>query len=246
VHEGADGVRVTADLRRARLEPHAIPALIGGSTALGVDIDVGGERVQVHSLSIGTAHTVIFGIPDNETFLRLSPLLEHHALFPERTSVMWTDIVGPDHVRVRIWERGVGETFACGTGAGAVAVATHLLGRAGRRVQVTSRGGTLAIDIGEGLFLRQTGPAAVVYTAEWRGAMNRIPMINTSRLPSGVEQKRSSSLPPTRVPSIVPPEAVAALAADMNGVETGEVPLAATIARLTSEAPPPITTLEGG
>jgi len=158
---------VTADLGQARLEPAAIPAMFSGPTALGAELEVGGELLEVHSLSTGTAHTIIFEMPDEERFQRLSPLLEHHPTYPERTSVMWTEIVGPDHVRVRIWERAVGETLACGTGAGAVAVASHLSGRTGRRVSVTSPGGTLVIDIGEGLFLRQTGPAAVVYEGRW-------------------------------------------------------------------------------
>ena len=99
--------------------------------------------------------------------VRLSRLLEHHPLFPERTSVMWSHEIAPDRFRVRIWERGAGETYACGTGACAVAVAAHLSGRAGRRVEVASRGGTLTIEIGEDLSLYKTGPASHVFRGQW-------------------------------------------------------------------------------
>ena len=106
---------------------------------------------------------------DEARFQRLSPLLELHPAFPERTSVMWTEVVTSEYARVRIWERGAGETLACGTGACAVAVAGYVNGRTGPRVAVESRGGTLTIEVGENLSLRMTGPAARVYEGRWLG-----------------------------------------------------------------------------
>lgn len=167
LEETPTGARVTAGLGAPRLEPRQVPVLVEGCDALGIRLPVDGEVLQAHALSTGTAHTVIFEIPDEERFQRLSPLIEHHPLFPERTSIMWTEITGPDQARVRIWERGAGETLACGTGAAAVAVAARLLGKTGPRVAVASRGGTLEIEIDEGLSLTQTGPAAVVYEGRW-------------------------------------------------------------------------------
>ncbi|HEU4753185.1 MAG TPA: diaminopimelate epimerase [Armatimonadota bacterium] len=165
-----DEVQVTADMGRARLEPASVPVLWTGETALDLALPVDGETLRASALSTGTAHTVIWGIPDEARFQRLSPLIEHHPLFPERTSVMWAEAEGPDRARVRIWERGAGETLACGTGACAVAVAGLLSGRTGREVRVECRGGVLRVEVSEGLELRLTGPAAWVYEGEWRGS----------------------------------------------------------------------------
>jgi diaminopimelate epimerase len=167
--EGPDSAQVTVDLGVADLRPASVPTVLGNDNALGVPLEVGGEALEAHSLSTGTAHTVIFEMPDEERFQRLSPLLEHHPVFPERTSVMWTEVVAPDRLRLRIWERGAGETLACGTGAAAAATAAHLSGRTGNRVQVESRGGVLTIKIGPDLRLTKTGPAQVVFEGLWTG-----------------------------------------------------------------------------
>lgn len=159
--------QVTVDLGRADLNPAAVPIRVPGDRALGIPLEVDGERLEVHSISTGTAHTVIFEMPDEARFQRLSPLLEHHPAFPERTSVMWTEVLTPHRVRVRIWERGAGETLACGTGAAAAAVAAHLAGKTGSRVEVASRGGVLAIEVGPDLSLRKTGPAQLVFEGAW-------------------------------------------------------------------------------
>jgi len=166
---GGPEASVTAEMGRANLSPAAVPARFPGDRALGVPLEVDGERLEVHTLSTGSAHTVLFGIPDEARFQRLSPLLEHHPAFPERTSVLWTQVLGRDSVRVRIWERGVGETLACGTGACAVAVAAHLAGYTEGRVTVHSAGGSLTVDVAPDLSLRVTGPAAFVYSGVWSG-----------------------------------------------------------------------------
>jgi len=160
---------VTADMGAPRLAPATIPALVDADSALGIRIEVGGEVIVASSLSTGTAHTVIFEAVTEERFQRLSPLLEHHPLFPERTSIMWSEPAGADRFRVRIWERGAGETLACGTGACAVAAAAHLTGRAGRRVQVESRGGLLEVEVAPDLSLRMTGPASFCYPGVYGG-----------------------------------------------------------------------------
>jgi diaminopimelate epimerase len=158
---------VAAEMGWASLDPADVPAHLPPWSAEGAALDVGGEMLRVHALSTGTAHAVIFGIPDEVRFQRLSPLIEHHPAFPERTSVMWTELLDEAHARVRIWERAAGETLACGTGACAVAAAAHVTGRAGRRLEVASRGGVLTVDVGPGLALRMTGPAAFVYEGVW-------------------------------------------------------------------------------
>ena len=164
---GAVAAAVSVGMGVPSLAPSAIPALVGGEHALGFPLPVDGETLDAYSIYTGTAHTVLFEEVDDVRFRRLSPLLEHHETFPERTSVLWSYPLGLDRFGVRIWERGVGETLACGTGACAVATVAQLTGRAGRRVEVVSRGGTLVIDVTEDGSLRMTGPAAFVYRGAW-------------------------------------------------------------------------------
>lgn len=124
---------------------------------------------QVTSLSTGSTHTVIFGAPiDEAVFFKWSPRLEVAELFPQRTSIMWAHPLGPNRFGVRIWERGVGETLACGTGACAVAVAARVTGRAEGAVEVRSRGGTLRIEWDEAKQIWKTGPVAEVFEGVWR------------------------------------------------------------------------------
>jgi diaminopimelate epimerase len=125
-----------------------------------------GEQLIPHvtSLSTGSTHTVIFvdELPDDAGFFALSPLIENHAWFPERTSVLWTKME-KDTARIRIWERGAGETLACGTGACAVAVAAQVTKRAHSPLAVRSRGGVLDIQWQAGSSIWMTGPARVVF-----------------------------------------------------------------------------------
>jgi diaminopimelate epimerase len=166
---GGPEARVTVRMPPARLAPEAVPARFEGENALGVPLRVGDEVLTVYSLSTGTAHTVIFERPNDGRFEVLSPKIEHHPVFPERTSIMWADVAGADRVLVRIWERGVGETLACGTGAAATAVAAHLSGHTGSCVEVRSKGGVLLVEVAEDLSLHLTGPARFVFEGTWTG-----------------------------------------------------------------------------
>jgi diaminopimelate epimerase len=157
---------VTADLGRALLTPADLPAL-APDPPLDYVLDAGGESLTASTVFTGSTHTVVFETPEDARFHRLSPLIEQHPAFPERTSVLWAEVTGPETARVRIWERGVGETLACGTGAAAVAVVAHLTGRAGPSVAVSSRGGVLRVTVGPDLRLTQRGPAAVVFEGVW-------------------------------------------------------------------------------
>ena len=128
-------------------------------------IAVLGESIRITALSTGTTHAVIFvdRLPEDAEFLRLSPALENHPLFPERTSVMWTRVADSEDLQLRIWERGVGETWGCGTGACAAAVAAILHGFAASPVEVRSKGGALRVEWCEGESIFLTGPAEYVY-----------------------------------------------------------------------------------
>ena len=168
-HEALLGV----DMGVPRLAPEDLPFCGSGESRLvRFPLAVDGETFTVTAVNTGSTHTVIFGDapPDEETFRRVSPRLEHHPLFPERTSVLWATPRGADMVEVRIWERGAGETLGCGTGACAVGVAAVLdgLGAAGQPLDIVSKGGTLRITWpGPGAPVDMVGPAQIVYHGDF-------------------------------------------------------------------------------
>lgn len=139
--------RVTVEMGEPRFAPRDIPAIAPGADARNMRLDIEGETVVVDALSTGTAHAVLFsqGPPADADFLRLSPLIERHRLFPERTSIMWTHVVDRRSLHLRIWERGAGETWGCGTGACAAVVAARLRGFVDDTVTVRSNGGELQV-----------------------------------------------------------------------------------------------------
>ena len=170
------GAGLRADVRtgmgKALLDPAAIPILLERPNALEFSLHGGGREFTASSVFTGSTHTVIFERPDDGQFHAWSRSIETHDLFPQRTSVLWTSL-GPEptsgetRASVRIWERGVGETLACGTGAAAVAVVLRCTGRAPGDVRVQSRGGELRVHVEDDLAVVLTGPAAFVYRGVW-------------------------------------------------------------------------------
>lgn len=123
-------------------------------------LPLAGDPVAV---GMGNPHCVHF-VPDAEAvnLAGLGGIVEHDPLFPERCNVEFASVMGPDHLRMRVWERGTGITLACGTGACATAVAAHLRGLSGRRVRLDVDGGVLEVDWrDDGVWL--TGPIAHVF-----------------------------------------------------------------------------------
>lgn len=115
-------------------------------------------------VGMGNPHCVHF-VPDAEAVdvAALGPSIEHHPLFPQATNVEFASLTAPDHLRMRVWERGTGITLACGSGTCATAVAAHLRGLTGRHVIVDVDGGRLEIDWrADGVWM--TGPTALVFT----------------------------------------------------------------------------------
>jgi diaminopimelate epimerase len=111
--------------------------------------DIGdGRSMAATAVSMGNPHLVLFTEEDPERYHleHIGPALEGHELFPERINVEFARVMADDIVDVRVWERGVGETLACGTGACAVVVAAHDAGRTGPEVAVRFRGGTLRVE----------------------------------------------------------------------------------------------------
>lgn len=158
------GVRV--DMGEPGTQRAEVP-MQGEGSALDAPLCVDGREFRVHGVSMGNPHAVIFldsleGFP----FEHYGPLIERHEMFPAKTNVHFVEQVGPDALRVKVWERGAGPTLACGTGACAVCVAAHLTGRAGRSVTVHLPGGPLEIEWAENNHLFMTGPAETVFTGE--------------------------------------------------------------------------------
>ena len=126
-------------------------------------IDVDRERLAVTSLSVGNPHCVVV-VPDLAAvdFYRLGPKIENHPAFPNRTNVQFAQVVSHGEVRIRIWERGAGETLASGSSSCAVAAACHRLGLVSREVAISMDGGQLAIRIAEDGEIWMTGPVEEV------------------------------------------------------------------------------------
>ncbi|WP_299509288.1 diaminopimelate epimerase [Cypionkella sp.] len=115
------------------------------------------------AVGMGNPHCVFF-VADAEAINLTTdgPTIEHHSLFPERTNVEYAHLIAPNHLRMRVWERGAGITLACGSGTCATVVAAHLRGLTGRSVTVEADGGTLNVDWrDDGVWL--TGPTAHIF-----------------------------------------------------------------------------------
>jgi diaminopimelate epimerase len=155
--------RVTVDMGPARLGWRDIP-LARECDTNHVPADAGPLK-DASCVNMGNPHAVYF-VPDAAAIdmRTLGPRLEHHALFPERANIEAAQILGPARIRMRVWERGVGQTMACGTGACAVLVAASRRGLAGRKAEVEMDGGSLGIEwLDDGRVL-MTGAVAISFT----------------------------------------------------------------------------------
>ena len=135
----------------------------------GYPLAVDSLELSLSFVSMGNPHAITFiDQPVGEFPLHtIGPMVEHHSIFPNRVNFETVNITGPGAMTARVWERGSGETMACGTGACAIAVAARLLGIADGRVDITLPGGTLSIDWdGEGEVYLE-GPAEEIFSGEW-------------------------------------------------------------------------------
>jgi len=160
---GPDTVR--ADMTDPVFRPEGIPMRVTGERVLDYELPIENGFLRITALSTGSTHAVVFvdRLPDDDEFVRISRQVENHPLFPERTSLMWTRVESPERLRLRIWERGAGETLGCGTGACAAMIAARLHGYVGSRVAVASEGGEMTVEWEPGGTLFQTGPAEYVF-----------------------------------------------------------------------------------
>lgn len=149
------------------LEPERIPFLVPAQ-APAYPLEVAGERLTIGALSMGNPHAVL-RVADLESapVALLGPQIERHPCFPARVNVGFMQVLDPGHIRLRVYERGAGETLACGTGACAAVAAGRLWGILGERVRVSLPGGDLVIQwLGGSDPVWMTGPATTVYQGE--------------------------------------------------------------------------------
>ncbi len=156
--------QITVDMGIPDFEPAALP-LLAERRSLTYRLDVNGQELELGAVSMGNPHAVLhvehIGTAAVET---LGPRLESHLHFPNRVNVGFMEIVDPEHIRLRVFERGAGETMACGTGACAAVAVGRQWGRLSDKVRVSLPGGDLLIRWqGEGKHLFMTGPAATVF-----------------------------------------------------------------------------------
>ncbi len=162
--------KVRVDMGPPRLLRGEIP-MAGAPDAQVVEEElvVDGHSFRITCVSMGNPHCVIYveGL-DEFPVARFGPLIENHNLFPRRTNVEFVEILSRGEVRQRTWERGAGETLACGTGASAVTVAGVLGGRTDRVLRNRLRGGTLELEWTAAGPVLMTGPAVEVFSGEYR------------------------------------------------------------------------------
>jgi diaminopimelate epimerase len=161
--------RVRVNMGEPILEGAKIPTKLAGNPPLDVPLAVDGHTLQVTCVSMGNPHCVTYvERASDELVLGLGPKIERAAAFPARVNVEFIEVLSPTEVRQRTWERGSGETLACGTGASAVCVAGVLTGRTERRIVNHLRGGDLELEWREvDNCVYMTGPATEVFTGEW-------------------------------------------------------------------------------
>jgi diaminopimelate epimerase len=159
--------RITVEMGVPEFEPARIP-FDAPARAASYDLVVDGRRVEVSALSLGNPHAVqIVADVERAPVATEGPLIERHPRFPQRVNAGYAQIVGRNRILLRVYERGSGETLACGSGACAAVVAGIARGLLDHDVTVVTRGGDLGISwAGEGRPVMMTGPATIVFEGE--------------------------------------------------------------------------------
>lgn len=165
---GKEALTLKVNMGSPILEPELIPVLVSGDRAIDADIEVLGKNYKMTCVSMGNPHAIIFseGVKDMN-LEAVGPYFENHKMFPRRTNTEFVEVIDKSNVNMRVWERGTGETLACGTGACATAVACVLNGKTGNKVTVHLLGGDLLIEWDRDADLvYMTGPATTVFEGE--------------------------------------------------------------------------------
>lgn len=161
--------RVRVDMGEPILEASRIPTKLSGSPVVDAELVVEGRAFRVTSVSMGNPHCIVFvDSASDDLVLGVGPKIEKHEAFPAKVNVEFIEVISPTEIRQRTWERGSGETWACGTGASAVCVAGVLAGKTERKIWNHLLGGDLELEWDEASnHVFMTGPATEVFSGEW-------------------------------------------------------------------------------
>jgi diaminopimelate epimerase len=152
---------VKVDMGAPNWERSSLP-MLGEGTCINEELEIDEEMYNVTCLSMGNPHCVIFVDKVDEFPVEyVGPMVENHPSFPKRTNVGFVQVLNKNELKVRVWERGCGETLACGTGTCAAVAAANKLGKVGAKVTVHVLGGDLQVEVGKSLFL--SGAAEKVF-----------------------------------------------------------------------------------
>lgn len=166
--ESGNVEEITVNMGAPEFTPSHIPANFSGNRATDVPLRIENMEYRVTCLSMGNPHCVVFGgNPDELNLEEIGPKFEHHSVFPEQVNTEFVQVLEKNELKMRVWERGSGETLACGTGACAAAVAAVLCGKAdlGSEITVHLRGGNLKI-VWDRESVKMTGPAEFSFVGE--------------------------------------------------------------------------------
>jgi diaminopimelate epimerase len=170
-----DGAHIRVAMGRPEFNPSAIPATIegrepaDGTPVLDYALKLNGTQVTVGCVSMGNPHAVSFLSDPVGVFplAEVGPQVEHHPMFPNRANFEVANVIGRSEIRARVWERGAGETLACGSGACAIAVIASLRGSADSPVIIRLPGGALTVEWDGAGDVHLIGPAEQVFTGTW-------------------------------------------------------------------------------
>lgn len=168
--ENGKAKRLTVDMGEPVLTPSAIPVIYDGENMINKPVTVAGKTYNITAVSMGNPHAVLFldGIKDLD-LEKIGPDFEHNPIFPEQVNTEFIRVIDDKTLEMRVWERGSGETFACGTGACAAAVAAVLNGYCRKNTEITVRlkCGDLIITYAENGHIYMNGAAEKVYDGEY-------------------------------------------------------------------------------
>lgn len=165
---GGEVTSVACSLGKVSFVSSDLPFLNEADSALGASLEVDGRKILVNCASVGNPHCVIFVDKIEEAeFLTLGPRIEKHSAFPEGVNVEFIRILSADALEMRVWERGSGETLACGTGAGASWAVAHKLGHVKNSGVVQLRGGNLAVSVTTDWEVITSGDTVRVFDGEF-------------------------------------------------------------------------------
>jgi len=162
---------VKVDMGEPILTPSEVPTTFDGDQVVNVPLEVDGQTFDVTCVSMGNPHCIIYVDEATDDLVhRIGPKIETDSRFPAKTNVEFIEVISPSEVKQRTWERGSGETLACGTGASAVCVAGVLTGKTERKLTNHLLGGTLVLEWVEATnHVFMDGPATEVFSGVWQG-----------------------------------------------------------------------------